>query len=256
MASGWRTRGGGERYTGPIEMRFIDMFMAALGALIFMAMLFAFLIRFMPTTESVVHPPSQSNKALQLLTKALPSAKVGEPYEVAFAYRGGEGAVSWEIKSGAQEAQAGLKFDNQLGVLTGVPTRTGKVRFVLVALDRIGGSDEKPYELAIEPAQIRGGKIEKGLSIATLVVLGLVWLFTAIAVVFHKQQVLQLQEAYDRGETEVTMRTSPFTVEIVQLPGGIETYKASLQWSRYLSRFLLAIVAALGVWLYFSLRGR
>ena len=48
MNRAWQSRSTMDHHTVPVEMRFIDLFMAALGALIFMAMLLSFLLRFFP----------------------------------------------------------------------------------------------------------------------------------------------------------------------------------------------------------------
>src|SRR6266853_728910 len=111
MPSGWGASHRTDRHAVPVEMRFIDMFMAALGALIFMAMLLAFLLRFVPqgaTAQPSRDPRSSPKKELSLLTRTLPSARVGEPYELAFAYRGGTGDIAWEIAAGAQELGSDL----------------------------------------------------------------------------------------------------------------------------------------------------
>ena len=52
MRSAWGSRLAAERAAVPLEMRFIDLFMAALGALIFMAMMLAFLLRFTPAHDA------------------------------------------------------------------------------------------------------------------------------------------------------------------------------------------------------------
>ena len=50
---GWHRRGrGGEGDSAPVELRFVDMFMAAIGALIFMAMLLAWVMRTLGAKEA------------------------------------------------------------------------------------------------------------------------------------------------------------------------------------------------------------
>jgi hypothetical protein len=61
----------------PVELRFIDMFMATVGALIFMAMLFSWVIAHTKHEDvPVVSVPG--TLPLTLLTKALPPARVGQ----------------------------------------------------------------------------------------------------------------------------------------------------------------------------------
>jgi Putative Ig domain len=255
MRSSWRAAARSERFAVPVEMRFIDMFMAALGALIFMAMLLAFLMRYIPPGQSGIQPlPPPNHGAFQILTKTLPAGRIGEFYEVAFAYRGGQGAVSWEIKSGAQEIHAGMKFDDQRGVLSGTPSQTGKVRFVLLAHDVSGATDEKPYELTLESAPKGSGQTGKRIAIAMLVVLGLIWLFVSLGVLVEKRQVRDLERAYASGQTRVSMHTGAFTQEVIELPGGIQTYRGRLKISQYVSWFLLIVIMALSVWFYFTLK--
>ena len=89
MNSAWR-RGHNGAHESPIEMRFIDFFMAAIGALIFMAMAFAYLVSGQPTraTDGAT-APSNTPERLMLSTKTLPPAQAEQDYELAFAYRGG-----------------------------------------------------------------------------------------------------------------------------------------------------------------------
>jgi len=135
MSSTWGHTRGAERYAVPVEMRFVDMFMAALGALIFMAMLLAFLLKFIPVQGEGTPSPLPAASTLRLLSPQLAPARVGEPYEYPFAYRGGTSAVRWEIVAGARDAAPDLRFDAQQGTLSGTPTAPRSIHFVLRVRD-------------------------------------------------------------------------------------------------------------------------
>jgi hypothetical protein len=223
-------------------MRFIDMFMAALGALVFMAMLLAFLLGLVPP-NGVVPPPPPDAKPLQILTRTLPPARAGEPYEVALAYRGGTGAVVWEVAAGAQEIPTGIKFDAAQGVLSGTPAGTGKASFVIRIHDSARTTHERPFELMIEPPLAKdSGKIGKWLAVIVFAGTLLVWLTTRGFISQLKHQVTELKAAWQRGEPYVIWETGQDVLEQVDLPGGIDTYQARLRGTQQFSRVVLVFL--------------
>ena len=215
MRSAWRAHAAGERQV-PVEMRFIDMFMAALGSLVFMAMLLSFLLRYIPPGKPIPGQPAPPPpSALRIVTRALPPAYVGEPYEVAFAYRGGAGAVVWQVPAGLTELPTGLRFDAQRGLLTGTPGERAIARFVLQAADLHGGEDRRPLELVVQAAR-KSSKRPEVISAAVVAVLLLLanWISQKIIGGF-RQRLGALQEAWAQGKSEVIWMNGP-EKEIVQ----------------------------------------
>ncbi len=181
MKAAWRTSLG-ERHAPPVEMRFVDMFMAALGALIFMAMLMAFLLRFYPRQEAPSTVTNNGNnfnlQPFKLTTKTLPAARAGEPYEIAFAFQGGLPPTVWEISAGQGDIPAALRFDAAAVTLTGVPHKAETARFVVKAKDQYGTIDSRPYELVVVQPTTGSRKIENGLAITMFIAALLFWVLT------------------------------------------------------------------------------
>lgn len=255
MSSGWGAIRGGD-HSVPVEMRFIDMFMAALGALIFMAMLLAFLIQFLPhqgqikTTGSA---ESHRSETISLLTKSLPAAQAGEPYEVALAYRGGTGSVSWEVVAGAQEIPKGLIFDQRSGILTGTPAGPKVSRFVLRVRDSSNGTDERPYELTVLPSRKASKGYERWVAGAFMALAIIIWMAVVFSSMQLKLQVAHLQEAYREGKLSVEYQTGFGVKETVDLPDGIYTKHAMLSGAQRFGRYWLIgtlILCAILIWRY------
>jgi len=230
-------------------MRFIDMFMAAVGALVFMSMLLAFLLKYLPPPDDRNKNGEQDQKKeepLQILTKDLPPARVGEPYEVAIAYRGGKGRITWDVVAGAQEIPTGMHLDLGQGVLAGTPRDAGVGRFIIRVRDGLESMEERAYELVIVPAPKDSGKIGRWIAIFTMAITLLIWLITIALVLQLKQRVRELENCWERGQTYVRWETGGGVKEEVELPGGIDTYKGRLQGTRRFNRFwlFLALIEA------------
>ena len=242
MRTAWRSGGGVDRHAVPVEMRFIDMFMAALGALVFMAMLLAFILKYLPPQDAAVPTPS-TVEPLDLLTKVLPAARVGEPYEMAFAYRGGSGAVRWEV-AGAGEIPAGMRFDHGRGVLAGTPVRVETGRFVVTARDT-QGMQERPYTLVVEPARTTSRAWPTVLAALLVVVILLISFLCLAGAAQDRRKVGHLEAAWGRGEPAVQWQTGPGVYETIELPDGIATYRTRAQWFKRVGWYLLLVDAAL-----------
>jgi hypothetical protein len=243
----------------PVEMRFIDMFMAAIGALIFMALLMSVVVGEIESASAGPgrgsggagpSPRMEKRLPLTIVTKQLPDASTGEPYEVAFAYRGGAAPVEWEIVAGKQELPQGLAFDPKDGVLAGIPQDVRTVRFIVQA--RAGSSDvaHRPFELRV----VEGGRGSKGVPAwvrtALLLVVALLWLFSVVAVLAQKQRLRTLEEAWELGEKEVAIQT-PGSAEttLVALPAGIPEHRSRLQGTRLFRNIVSLMLLALCAWL-------
>lgn len=251
MAGSWRGWSTAERHAVPVEMRFIDLFMAALGALIFMAMLLSFLLRFLPAaTEHGGRdtPQPDAPGRLEIATRRLPPARVGEPYEVAFAHRGGEGAIAWRIAKGEEEVPAGMRFDPATGMLAGTPTAPATARFVLGARDAGRGSAQRPLELVVEPAARGSGRIETWVSLLLLAAVLLLWISAIGATLETKGRLAMLRTAYAEGRSAVRIRVSRTEEHEVELPAGIGDYQRRLAGMRGAARFLLLLLLVLAAW--------
>lgn len=247
MNSDWGPARGAERYAVPVEMRFIDMFMAALGALIFMAMLLAFLVGRIPPVSPP--PPSVNVESLHLLTGFLPPARAAQPYEVAFAYRGARGPVTWEVAAGSQEIPSGMRLDTQLGILAGTPSNAGTAHFVLRVRDSAKSKDERAYELKIEPERKSSRGYERWLA---GIVIGIAWLVQifSIGIYFNeKKEVAYLEQMYKNGHTSVRAKTADGVYEIVELPRGIYAKRASMKGTAQFARFWFIGMTIMSVFL-------
>ncbi len=249
-AAGWRRLGSGEK-APPIEMRFVDMFMAALGALVFMAMLFAFLLASRPPEGK--RPESRSWLAqagpLRLATTSLPPARAGETYEVPLAYRGGQGKVIWELAAG--QVPPGIRFDPGRGALAGKPSTEGVSSFVVRALDRVGSSDQRPFELLVQ-APLTGSKTwEKVLAIGLLGLLGLI-MAAFFGISRNTDRLTRLLEQADQeGQTEYRFRRTATEVVSISLPDGIARSATEARQAAFVAKLLLTtwlIVAAWFTW--------
>jgi len=253
----WRTRSrGGE--AAPVEMRFVDMFMAALGALIFMAMVLSFLLSFMkPSLPQPIVPAERTQPVapppLSIATASLPPGREGRPYQFAFAYRGGLAPITWSIAAGRQELPKPMELDAGTGILSGTPPGAATVRFVLQATDQLGTQARHPYEMTIEPAPTDvKGTVTRAWPIILIIVLFLLWLASRSIAGFAYERLQVLVEAYQEGETQVEFSDSKDEVHVVRLPQGIEQYQTTLLRARGIARFfLLALTGAIG-WLAWS----
>ncbi len=253
-AAGWRRLGSGEK-APPIEMRFVDMFMAALGALVFMAMLFAFLLASQPPPPPPdgKRPESRSWLAqagpLRLATTSLPAARAGDTYEVPLAYRGGQGNVIWELAAG--QVPPGIRFDPGRGALAGKPSKEGVSSFVVRALDHVGSSDQRPFELLVQ-APLTGSKTwEKVLAIGLLGLLGLITAVFFAVSMSTDRLTRSLEQAYQEGQTQFNYQRRPFEFVSITLPDGIVRSATEARQAAFIAKLLLTtclIVAAWFIW--------
>jgi hypothetical protein len=230
VSAAWRSPAAADRHTPPVEMRFIDMFMAALGAMIFVALLLSFLLRYLHHDGGVspAGPRTPAPSMLRIATRSLPAARVGEPYEVAFAYRGGSGPIAWTVPAGSAEIPPGLRFDRQRGVLSGTPGERGMARFILQASDISGGEDRRPLELVVEPSAKASGRLESLFGIAVIVLTLLIWLVSWGISAQLRQRLRVLIEAGGQGQSEVRWWSGPEQMRVA-LPEGIEVYRGRHQ---------------------------
>lgn len=240
----------GDRFGPPVEMRFIDMFMAALGALIFLAMLLSLLIQHRPTQDIDLPPKlnQNGNRPLQLITKAIPAAMVGQPYEFAFAYRGGADPILWQIAVGEDELDEGLAFSSDNGVLSGTPENSGVNQFVLRIVDASGRGEEHAYDLKIGGPKVDSYEVESLLAGVMLLVLMLLWIGLRSAVYQYKKMLNHLKSEQAAGRREAVIRIGTGVVEHIRLPEGVITYGERINAMRKISSAIGWITILLGSW--------
>ena len=242
----------------PVEMRFIDMFMAALAALLIMSMMFVYVI------SRLKHVPSQPENgngiqdvALQVLTKSLPSARAEEPYSLAIAYRGGTGPIRWTIDG---TLPLGMNFDSTTGVIAGVPSKPVVSRFVITAAGgaRAAVADERvsvPLELTVAPPAPRSKDWVTWFLAAVLIVLLIWWARLVWARVKNARFVFALREMRRMGETKLRIPGGAGLEQHVDIEeGGIESLEEHFkQVARSSNRLLLLLILySIGFGLYLA----
>jgi len=137
----------GSRSSGvepPIELRFVDLFMILVTTLIFITVILSIVSAFVGRGEkSEVSPP------LRIVTRGLPAALQGRPFEVALAASGGGQGYRWEMAGGRLPAGLGLTAE---GLIAGTPGQVEATEALVRVHDGNGGADERRLPLRVEPA--------------------------------------------------------------------------------------------------------
>lgn len=87
-----------------------------------------------------------------ITTGSIPGTTVGADYEVTFAAEGGVPALAWSLASG--EVPDGLDFDDESGVLSGIPTEGGSYTFTLAITDDNGSVTTKTFTIVVASALV------------------------------------------------------------------------------------------------------
>jgi hypothetical protein len=261
VSFGQRRLAAAERNPAPIEMRFVDMFMTALGALVFMAMLLAYLLSLIPSPalpnaagDPVVPIPPGSTavtevRELALVTKTLPRARIGDVYDVAIAYRGGRGAIRWDVAAGAEEFPHGLRLEPESGMIQGTPREEGKHRFVVRARDARGSMTTRALELVVEPRPKSTAVDTTMIAVSLSLLTGVVTLVFSALCSSLKRFVATLQEAHRAGQLHFAQETGSGVVEYIDLPDGITTYLERLRGARALRAMAAVVFLGSMTWL-------
>ena len=94
---------------------------------------------------TVVDHPVVAAK-LTITTLKLKPAKVGRPYRAAIAKVGGVAPTVWTVRG---KLPKNVKFAPKLGLLLGTPTRAGKFRVTVRAVDALGVKSQKTLTLVV-----------------------------------------------------------------------------------------------------------
>src|ERR1700722_12820053 len=81
----------------------------------------------------VFNSPPGSITPVSITTASLPGAVVGTSYSAQLAATGGSGHYSWSISS--DSLPAGLSLNTTTGLISGTPTKSGSLAFVVTATD-------------------------------------------------------------------------------------------------------------------------
>jgi hypothetical protein len=125
---------------GPVELRFLDLFMMIVAALVFVVVSLSL---FGVQQSAPADPPP-----LEVATAALPAAVQGLPYDAYLAGRGGTGPYTWRILAGAPPY--GMRFDGPTGRLSGVPGEAQPVRLAVELRDGAGSRARRALALHVQ----------------------------------------------------------------------------------------------------------
>jgi hypothetical protein len=87
---------------------------------------------------------------LQITTKELPDAVVGNPYNQTLSLNGSQAPNTWSIAAGS--LPPAINLGASTGALTGTPTTAGTYNFTVRVVDRTGDSDTAALSIVVDPA--------------------------------------------------------------------------------------------------------
>lgn len=125
--------------SGPVELRFIDLFLLTIAALVVVAL--AVLLQRAATDD----PP-------RIHTRSLPTAALGERYDIALAASGGSEPLRWRLSAGRLPSGMRLASD---GRLHGVMRWAGSQTFGVTLRDAGGRSTDRMLKLTAASAPPR-----------------------------------------------------------------------------------------------------
>jgi Putative Ig domain len=211
MRSSWRSAHGAQEQRIPVEMRFVDMFMTALGSLIFLALLLSVLVAYIDKSGPVVKPPEKGQPAqakLRLLTASLPPGRVDEPYDLVLAHRGGVEPLTWSMIAGPSGLPGGIAFNEENGAFVGSPRATGSYPVTVVVVDSRGAKANASYYLNVAPRAVTAQQVN--LLIASALLLALLWFARKSRQRVKVYGIINRMatEAKNRGQTTLNLQFS------------------------------------------------
>ncbi len=130
---------GHSSFEPPIEMRFVDLFMIIVAALMFITVMLSIISAFVGSARIDVAP--------QVATRTLPAAVLNQPYSLTLAGTGGANPYTWAITSGA--LPNGVTLDPSTGTISGTPLRMQRTQFVVQLTDAEHRSDQREIVLDV-----------------------------------------------------------------------------------------------------------
>jgi len=110
----------------------------------------------------VLPPVGEQLLPLRIKTKALPEARVGQPYALAVAGEGGLPPYTWACADAA--AAPGLNFANEDATLGGTPERAGRFPYSVSVTDGSGQRATAELALDVRPAPLPVKILTRGVS--------------------------------------------------------------------------------------------
>lgn len=142
----------------PIEMRFVDLFMIIVTALMFMIVMLSIVSAFVGGSNAL------AEVSPRILTTELPAGLANRPYNMTLAGTGGSNPYTWKIVRGS--LPDGVKLDERKGVIFGTPSKLQQTQFTLALVDNDNRSSEKEYSLEILQVGSQQVEIERNLYIS------------------------------------------------------------------------------------------
>ncbi len=139
IVRGFGKRRGGSGFEPPIELRFVDLFMIIVTALMFTTVILSIISAFVGGVNVDVVP--------RVLTKAIPRALANESYELTLAATGGSGSYNWEIVEG--QLPEDLQLRPTEGMIIGIPKRAQRTQFVVRVKDSQGKTDSANLDMEV-----------------------------------------------------------------------------------------------------------
>jgi Putative Ig domain len=135
-------RGFGKKHSffePPIEMRFVDLFLIIVAALMFITVMLSVISAFVGGARVDVAP--------RVATSALPAALLGRPYSLTLAGVGGANPYTWSLAAGI--LPDGLTLDPVTGTIAGIPQKIEQVQFTIHLTDAEHRSDTREMALNV-----------------------------------------------------------------------------------------------------------
>jgi hypothetical protein len=85
-----------------------------------------------------------------IVTKRLPSAKIGRAYRATLVSRGGAGVIAWRLTGG--KLPPGIRFARATHELSGTPKKAGRFTFVAEITDSLGAISTKTFVIVVAKA--------------------------------------------------------------------------------------------------------
>jgi hypothetical protein len=132
-------RSGAGGFEPPIELRFVDLFMIIVTALMFTTVVLIIISALAGSGEQVQSP--------KVLTETTPVAIAGTPYQMMLAASGGSGGYQWSLNEGELAEGLGL---SKTGLILGTPQRVQQTHFRVDVVDTKGRTAaSKMIELSV-----------------------------------------------------------------------------------------------------------
>jgi len=138
--SGFGKRRGSGGFEPPIELRFVDLFMIIVTALMFTTVILSIISAFVGGVNVDVVP--------RVLTRGVPKALTNDSYELTLAATGGSGSYTWEIVEG--QLPEGLQLWPKEGIIVGIPKQIQRTQFVVKVSDSRGRNDSAKLEIEVD----------------------------------------------------------------------------------------------------------